>query len=147
MNTHKQSGRLDGDTRRYLRDEAEWLSQREIEARNHIELVVVRLGRGDGAPRYIKSQGTDHSVILTKRVVVYDPYTGIRRLGAQLLGLTILPAMTMAWVVDSLVYGFTKSENWGLVTAPGIIWDLIRYPGQYYSERDTREGGGRHVNR
>lgn len=138
---------LDQATRRYLRDEAEWLLGQEKKAIGQIELVIVRLGYGDSAPRYIRSQGTDHSVILTKRVVVYNPHAGIKRFGAQLLGLFRLPVMTLAWIVDSTIYGFTRSPRYGHVPPLSILWDLVRYPGQYYSKRrvsGARKGGGRY---
>ena len=146
MNRH-----LDQDTRKYLRDEAEWILTQELKAMSQIELIIVRLGYGAQAPRYIKSQGTDHSVIMTKRVVVYNPYTGIKRFGAQLLGLSVLPIKTLAWVIDSLIFGFTKRRDFGKATPPSILWDIVRYPGEHYSKRKstlkTRKGGGRHVNR
>ena len=138
---------IDRETRRYLREEAEWLLDREVQARAKIESVITRLGYGDKAPRYIQSQATDHSVILTKRVVVYNPYTGIKRFGAQLLGLIILPVRVLVWVIDSLIFGFTKDRDFGKATPPSILWDITRYPGEHYSKRQvkrTRKGAHRH---
>lgn len=144
--------KLDRETRRHLAEEAEDILERETEAIDRIERVIIRLGYGESAPRFIQSPSTEHSVILTKRIIVYGPYEGLTRFWAQLGRSTVLPFRSIAWVVDSLIYGFTRNEKYGSVPSPRILWDLAKYPGIQYSVREhkaegstkTRKGGHRH---
>lgn len=121
--------------RRIIELEAENLSFQEDQAQAFLQTRVVRY-RGAKLVRVpVDNQQHFAHLILTKRLMISGPYTGARKLWHQAIRGLQFPILTGAWLIDSLVYGFTRNQEWGKTLNPIELIDLIKYPGKSFKRR------------
>ena len=118
-----------------LEKEAETWIQQEQDIQELLQARVVRLGR---VTREVKVPLPGHgttTLIVTKRLTIYSPCTGHYKIRARILRGLQLPLATVVWVVDSILYGFTRHPRLGQALTPAEVIDLIRYPGKHFKRR------------
>lgn len=133
--------------RKLIELEAETLSFQEDQAQALLQTRVVRYRDGAKLVRVPVDCTQQHftHLVLTKRLTIYNPYTGARKLGHQAIRGLQFPILTGAWLIDSLVYGFTRNQEYGKTLNPIELIDLIKYPGRSFKKRapllDTDQSG------